>query len=400
MVRPNIGSLSWGDALNADLNGIEALARSAVDRGAVTGTVTLDSGVVLHEMSAASAITLVPSGAAGTVQAVRVLGTGVISLASGVTWDTIPLASAPGRIVFTRWPSGWVASAAGTADPIEVSPAAVTFNDTGNVTTVPGTTGVQYKRAGVNVGAGTITGEPAGLVTYTAVAKTGYIMAAGATTTWSHTYPTPPGWSVYDSIAYTAADGTLLTSLTTVGGRSPTGTGAKISSNRLKVGDQGNGTVDSYVSGMSLGTHWRSSIDFDVSDVSQGYEPMVSLYGGTQNGGFNFRIQNSNNGEYRVIVTTQQDTGLGPVVTYQGTWVAATTPIGALPKTGTMMMEIDTAAKFIKCYINGSYAVKIDWATSGWVLVGNPQTPSNTTLGAGITSSYAAMDNFKVEIYS
>lgn len=78
-----------------------------------------------------------------------------------------------------------------------VVPAAVTFNDTGNVTTVPSVTGARYLRSGTPVTAGTISNEPGGLVTYTAVALAGYVIAG--TASWSHTYATPAPINVWPS---------------------------------------------------------------------------------------------------------------------------------------------------------------------------------------------------------
>src|SRR5690606_4061817 len=76
--------------------------------------------------------------------------------------------------------------------PVEVTPAEVTFDDRPGADedtyTVPRSTGVEYLVDGEVVAAGTHAGE--GAVTVTARARSGFVLADGATTEWSHTFST------------------------------------------------------------------------------------------------------------------------------------------------------------------------------------------------------------------
>ena len=84
------------------------------------------------------------------------------------------------------------------AAPYPVSPAAVVFTDKDGTAadkyTVPATTGVDYLIGDMVVPAGTYPGT--GTVTVTAKAKTDYILAAGATATWTATFKTDPAPTV------------------------------------------------------------------------------------------------------------------------------------------------------------------------------------------------------------
>lgn len=88
------------------------------------------------------------------------------------------------------WPNPKVLPDSDNDGLLEVTPDAPTFVD--NVITIPGTEGVQYKNGATNVAAGTqITVANGTPVTITAVAKTGYELAAGATASWTFTYVAP-----------------------------------------------------------------------------------------------------------------------------------------------------------------------------------------------------------------
>ncbi|MCK6211738.1 LamG domain-containing protein [Georgenia sp. EYE_87] len=80
-------------------------------------------------------------------------------------------------------------------EDVEVAPADVTFDDragTGSDTyTIPTRTGVEYLVSGAVKAAGTHEGS--GTVTVTARALDGYTFAAGAKTTWTHTFSTSTG---------------------------------------------------------------------------------------------------------------------------------------------------------------------------------------------------------------
>ena len=70
---------------------------------------------------------------------------------------------------------------------VEVTPAAVTFS--GKKFTVPATEGIEYVKDGAVIAAGTYDGS--GTVTVTARAIPGWVIAEGATTEWTHTFPAP-----------------------------------------------------------------------------------------------------------------------------------------------------------------------------------------------------------------
>ncbi|MDH6180095.1 LPXTG-motif cell wall-anchored protein [Microbacteriaceae bacterium SG_E_30_P1] len=69
----------------------------------------------------------------------------------------------------------------------EVTPAAVTFS--GSKFTVPTTEGIEYVKDGAVIAAGTYDGS--GTVTVTARAIPGWVIAEGAVTEWTHTFPAP-----------------------------------------------------------------------------------------------------------------------------------------------------------------------------------------------------------------
>lgn len=83
-------------------------------------------------------------------------------------------------------------------DPIETTPQQPTWNDSLRNYVIPNTLGVQYKKAGVNIAAGTYsTDSPTALepVTITAVEKPGYFFPDGVATSWTHTYPAVTAWA-------------------------------------------------------------------------------------------------------------------------------------------------------------------------------------------------------------
>ena len=86
----------------------------------------------------------------------------------------------------------------------EVTPAPVTFD--GAVVHVPSTEGVQYIHDGEVLLAGSYTGT--GTVTITAQAVVGYVIAEGATTEWTFTFPTAgtPGVTPAASLAATGSE--------------------------------------------------------------------------------------------------------------------------------------------------------------------------------------------------
>ena len=86
----------------------------------------------------------------------------------------------------------------------EVTPAPVTFD--GTAVHVPSTEGVQYLHDGEVLLAGSYTGT--GTVTITAQAVVGYVIAEGATTEWTFTFPTAgtPGVTPAASLAATGSE--------------------------------------------------------------------------------------------------------------------------------------------------------------------------------------------------
>jgi hypothetical protein len=105
-----------------------------------------------------------------------------------------------------------------TADPIPVTPGAVTFADKDgtkdDVYVVPATAGVEYLVGGKVVAAGTYPGT--GTVTVTARAKTDYVLAAGAVASWTATFKStmpvlftdvPAGAQFQSEISWLAAQG-------------------------------------------------------------------------------------------------------------------------------------------------------------------------------------------------
>ncbi len=137
-------------------------------------------------------------------------GFGSMRLASGTMKDgvwkhtiTIPQGAATGQWAVKLYPlrDTWGNNSAffqtlktvtvtDEAPPTAVTPAAVTFTDkngtTGDTYTVPTKTGIQYLVDGKVVSAGTYPG--AGKVTVTAKARTGYVLAPNAPSSWTLTF--------------------------------------------------------------------------------------------------------------------------------------------------------------------------------------------------------------------
>ncbi|WP_256212570.1 S8 family serine peptidase [Arthrobacter sp. yr096] len=101
-------------------------------------------------------------------------------------------------------------SATFKASPFVVTPAAVTFTDKDgtkdDVYVVPSTAGVEYLVGGKVVAAGTYPGT--GTVTVTAKAKTDYVLAVGATASWSATFKATPFVVTPAAVTFTDKDGT------------------------------------------------------------------------------------------------------------------------------------------------------------------------------------------------
>ncbi|MCD4853750.1 S-layer homology domain-containing protein [Arthrobacter sp. AK01] len=107
--------------------------------------------------------------------------------------------------------TGAIASWSGTfkATPFAVTPAAVVFTDRDgtkdDVYVVPATTGVEYLVGGKVVAAGTYPGT--GTVTVTARAKADYVLASGATASWSATFKATPFVVTPAAVTFTDKDG-------------------------------------------------------------------------------------------------------------------------------------------------------------------------------------------------
>lgn len=101
-----------------------------------------------------------------------------------------------------------------TSTPTPVTPAAPSFSDLPNTLTIPSTTGVQYRQDGINIAAGVYGSEPAGPTTISAVAKSGHVIATGATTSWNHTYPVSPTLPPTKPAAYDSTVASLRPSVT------------------------------------------------------------------------------------------------------------------------------------------------------------------------------------------
>jgi LPXTG-motif cell wall-anchored protein len=88
----------------------------------------------------------------------------------------------------------------------EVTPAAVTFS--GSKFTVPTTEGVEYVKDGAVIAAGTYSGT--GTVTVTARAIPGWVIAEGAVTEWTHTFPAALAATGSETVPGLAIGGALI----------------------------------------------------------------------------------------------------------------------------------------------------------------------------------------------
>lgn len=98
----------------------------------------------------------------------------------------------------------------------EVTPAAVVFTDEDGTAvdtyTIPDTDGVEYLLNGEVVAAGTYPG--AGTVEITARAQTGYVLAAGVTTSWTTSFKAAPQPVTPAAVTFTDEDGTAADTYT------------------------------------------------------------------------------------------------------------------------------------------------------------------------------------------
>ena len=88
----------------------------------------------------------------------------------------------------------------------EVTPAAVTFS--GSKFTVPTTEGIEYVKDGAVIAAGTYSGT--GTVTVTARAIPGWVIAEGAVTEWTHTFPAALAATGSETVPGLAIGGALI----------------------------------------------------------------------------------------------------------------------------------------------------------------------------------------------
>ena len=183
--------------------------------GIATIVLTDEDGDVITELTrgrnavATATVTTTPAGGINTAVIWRITGnstertrvsqTGILQTDIGETADTITLigeavdaangqytVSATYAVTGTyirEWPNPVTQLDADTDGVEEVTPLALTVDADDNVT-IPTVDGVQYKRAGVDVADGSIQHITASTV-FTAVAKTGKELTAGATATWT-----------------------------------------------------------------------------------------------------------------------------------------------------------------------------------------------------------------------
>lgn len=112
--------------------------------------------------------------------------------------------------------------------PFGVNTTAPTFNDTGNVLTIPAVTGIQYKKNGTNIAAGTYNSQLGGLMTITAVAASSeYTINVGQTVSWPHTFPVVIPSGAYDDAVLADSPLTYLPLNDTVGTTAPVSSGAE-----------------------------------------------------------------------------------------------------------------------------------------------------------------------------
>lgn len=199
LVDKQLPETGWLD-VHADVDLSDALAAITEDatpgyedHGDVSGTEVIDGTVGIHviELTADTEVT-VSGGANGSNIAVHVIPHGFTLSGPGGAingLDTeyfVPFA-------FTRGEWRMVYGPGGAGDPIESgTPTAPTFTDGTMTLVIPNITGVQYKKNGTNIAAGTYGSQPAGPMTVTVVAKSGYILPAGTYGPYAHTYPGVP----------------------------------------------------------------------------------------------------------------------------------------------------------------------------------------------------------------
>ncbi len=157
------------------------------------------------------------------------------------------------------------------APPTEVSPAAVTFTDNlGTIDdkyTIPSKTGVQYLVDGKVLPAGTYPGM--GKVTVTAVARTGYVLAPKATSSWTQTFKGLLVGSA-PTISGTAQVGSTLTANTGNWTPSPVALGYQWYRSGAAIAGADSGTY--VVAAADAG----NTITLNVTGSKDGYSPLTT----------------------------------------------------------------------------------------------------------------------------
>ena len=113
---------------------------------------------------------------------------------SGSGTVTVTAQATDGYVLAKDAVTSWTHTFSTVPCPTTVTPGAVTFTDQcgvdGDSYTIPGTVGVEYLVDGKVIDAGTHAGS--GTLTVTAQATDGYVLADGATKSWTHTFSEVP----------------------------------------------------------------------------------------------------------------------------------------------------------------------------------------------------------------
>ncbi len=246
-------------------------------------------------------------------------------------------------------------------EDVETTPQQPTWNDSLREYVIANTTGVQYKKGGVNIAAGTYsTTSPtaAETVTITAVPKTGYVFPGGVATSWSHDYPLVSSWT-------TAFSDTLLTPTGQVTERTGwTVTNAASGADDIAIDASGIWLTgnSSLVRANDPALKHDVTIEYDLSAASTGFDRIiVDVARGYQ--------------PHRHILRREDSGSVRMETWYPNTLNGDSVYLMGLPLTGTLRAESD--GLYVFAYINGT-KVSEGPHVPGYVIY--PPTDSGVTL--------------------
>lgn len=268
-------------------------------------------------------------------------------------------------------------------DPVETTPQQPTWNDSLRTYVIPTVVGVQYKKGGVNIAAGTYsTTSPTAeeTITITAVEKPGFFFPDGVATSFPHTFPLVTDWT-------TAFSDTLLAPT----GRITARTGWTVTNEATGPDDividasgvwlTGNTTLQR--TNAPADEH-DETIEYDLSDSGIGQDRMfIDVARGYQ--------------PHRHILRREDSGSVRLETWYDNTLNGGSNFLTGLPLAGTFRAESD--GLYVFAYLNGTKIAEAPHDPS--LLGGYPPVDSGVTLrGWAVNSQKTRAKNLVVRTKS